>query len=55
VTGLLEADWDISPKGRKAKYYRLSDLGVRELRRQQATWKAYVEAVGKIEAIADEA
>lgn len=52
--GLLVATWDVSPKGRRAKYYTLSDAGRDELRRQQTRWKQYVAAVRKIDAVADE-
>lgn len=51
--GWLEADWKVSPKGRRAKYYGLSKAGCRELERQQRRWAGYVEAVAKIEALAE--
>ena len=46
--GLLEATWGISEKGRRAKYYRLTDAGHTALRSQEATWQRYVAAVASL-------
>jgi PadR family transcriptional regulator len=46
--GLVEAEWGLSENNRKAKFYRLSAEGRRQLRHETKTWEAYAEAVGKL-------
>ena len=46
--GWLKAEWSISPKGRRAKYYALTPKGRRRLEREQQDWNRYAEAVSKV-------
>jgi PadR family transcriptional regulator, regulatory protein PadR len=46
--GLLEAEWGLSENNRKAKFYRLTVEGRRQLRQEVKTWEAYASAVGKV-------
>ena len=46
--GLLAAEWGFSENNRKAKFYRLTAKGQRELRQEMKTWEAYVAAVTKV-------
>jgi transcriptional regulator len=46
--GWLAAEWSISPKGRRAKYYGLTAKGRRHLEREQQQWSRYAEAVSKV-------
>jgi PadR family transcriptional regulator PadR len=46
--GLLEAEWGLSENNRKAKFYRLTAAGRRELRLEVRTWQAYAKAVDKV-------
>jgi len=46
--GWIEAEWGMSEKNRKAKFYKLTDLGRRELHAESATWQRYAQAVGKV-------
>lgn len=46
--GWLGADWAISEKGRRAKYYHLTEKGRRALGRAQAEWERYVAVVAKV-------
>ena len=46
--GWLKAKWGVSEKGRRAKYYRLSPSGRRQLAKQEGRWESYVAAVTKI-------
>ncbi|HKJ00953.1 MAG TPA: PadR family transcriptional regulator [Longimicrobiales bacterium] len=48
--GWLESDWGISEKGRRARYYRISDEGMKALGEEQHRWARYVDAVAKISA-----
>jgi transcriptional regulator len=43
--GLIEASWGISPEGRKAKFYRLTDAGRAALTEERANWRAFAGAV----------
>lgn len=51
--GWIEGEWGVSPKGRRARYYRLTKRGAAALERQESKWKRYVAAVAKIAARAD--
>lgn len=46
--GWVDADWGLSENNRRAKFYRLTRAGRRELKRQTATWRRYTEAVAKV-------
>jgi transcriptional regulator len=46
--GWMASEWATSEKGRKAKYYRLTRSGHAALRREEARWSEYVDAVAKI-------
>jgi PadR family transcriptional regulator PadR len=43
--GWLDSEWGASENNRKAKYYRLTAAGRRQLRAQTATWTRYARAV----------
>jgi transcriptional regulator len=42
---LIDATWGISPEGRKAKFYRLTDRGRDALAEERASWRAFAGAV----------
>jgi DNA-binding PadR family transcriptional regulator len=46
--GWLAAQWAISEKGRRAKYYRLTAKGKRARERTQKEWARYVAVVAKV-------
>ena len=46
--GWLTAEWAISPKGRRAKYYRLAPEGRRLLRAGEREWVRFSGAVARI-------
>lgn len=46
--GWLDAEWKVSPKGRRAKYYRLTAQGRTQLRTGERSWRRFAEAVGKV-------
>jgi transcriptional regulator len=46
--GFLEAEWRISDKNRKAKFYALTSSGESELERAQREWKRHTEVVSKV-------
>jgi PadR family transcriptional regulator PadR len=46
--GLIEAEWGLSENNRKAKFYRLTKKGKRQLQLETAAWEAYSAAVSKV-------
>jgi PadR family transcriptional regulator len=46
--GLLDAEWGLSENNRKARFYRLTAEGRRQLRHDVKTWEAYARAVAKV-------
>jgi PadR family transcriptional regulator PadR len=46
--GWLDAEWRTSPKGRRAKYYRLTAEGRKELRTGERNWTKFADAVAKV-------
>ena len=45
---LLDSEWGLSENNRKAKFYRLTAEGRRQLRQECNTWEAYARAVAKV-------
>jgi transcriptional regulator len=43
--GWIQADWKISENNQRAKYYRLTPSGRKQLAREQSRWTRVVEAV----------
>src|SRR5215467_10739881 len=48
VRGWLESKWGVSTNNRRAKYYRLSTIGQRELRRESEYWHRVASAVTRV-------
>ncbi|HSM04209.1 MAG TPA: PadR family transcriptional regulator [Longimicrobiales bacterium] len=46
--GWLDRDWGVSEKGRRARYYRLTDRGRAALADEEARWARYVRAMGRL-------
>ena len=46
--GWLESEWGASENNRRAKFYRLTEQGRRELRAESNSWTRYAEAVFKV-------
>jgi transcriptional regulator len=43
--GLLETEWGVSDNNRRAKYYRLTEAGRRQLRTERESWKRLAGAM----------
>lgn len=43
--GYLQAEWGTSPKGRRAKFYRLTPAGKKHLAEKTRNWLAHARAV----------
>jgi PadR family transcriptional regulator PadR len=46
--GLIESEWGVSENNRKAKYYRLTADGRKQLRAQSERWARYARAVAAV-------
>jgi len=46
--GWIEASWELSNKGKRARFYRLTRLGRKQLTSEQSKWEAFSRAMGLI-------
>ena len=44
----LASEWGLSENNRKAKFYRLTPAGKKQLNEERAAWEAYAEAVSRV-------
>ena len=49
--GWIAAEWSVSQNNRRAKFYRLTRAGHKQLREKQSTWLRLTEATQKVLAI----
>jgi transcriptional regulator len=52
--GWIGASWELSEKGKRARYYRLTALGRKQLASEQSKWQAFSRAMGLILSPADQ-
>src|SRR6476646_10240693 len=48
--GWVESEWGTSDKGKRAKFYRITQPGRRALKAETETWNSYVTAVAGVRA-----
>jgi PadR family transcriptional regulator PadR len=46
--GLIAASWELSEKGKRAKYYRLTAAGKKHLTAEQTRWDKFSRAMGLV-------
>jgi PadR family transcriptional regulator, regulatory protein PadR len=46
--GWVAAAWELSEKGKRARYYKLTAHGRKQLASEQSKWQAFARAVGLI-------
>ena len=46
ASGWVTASWEHSEKGKRARYYRITVKGRRQLASEQSKWDAFVRAMG---------
>ena len=46
--GWVEAEWGLSDRGKRAKFYRLTAAGRQQLRAETTAWQRYAAAVAKL-------
>src|SRR5215469_7097092 len=54
VKGWVAASWELSDKGKRARYYRLTPLGRKHLVAERSKWEAFARAMGLILNAADQ-
>ena len=52
--GWIAASWDLSSKGKRARFYRLTPKGRKQLVVEQSRWAAFSRAMGLIVTPADQ-
>ena len=46
--GLIDGEWSTTPEGRRAKYYRMTPAGSRQLAAEKKRWARIALAIGQI-------
>jgi len=46
--GWIKAEWGISELGRRARFYRLTAAGRRQLNRETGNWTRLAQAIGRV-------
>src|SRR5437588_8554957 len=46
--GWVAASWELSDKGKRARFYRLTRLGRKQLAAERSKWEAFARAMGLI-------
>ena len=46
--GWIAASWELSEKGKRARFYRLTPRGKKQLESQQSKWTAFARAMGLV-------
>src|SRR3954468_10889944 len=46
--GWVASEWGVSDEGRRAKFYRLTPTGRKQLTDEQATWRTFSHAVEQV-------
>jgi PadR family transcriptional regulator PadR len=46
--GWILASWELSDKGKRARYYRLTALGRKQLASEQSKWQTFSRAMGLV-------
>ena len=44
----VSAQWKVSPNARRARYYRLTPLGRKQLVQEQSKWQRFVDAMNRV-------
>ena len=47
-TGLISSEWGVSDNNRRAKYYRLTAAGRKQLAKEEENWDRLTRAVAKV-------
>ena len=48
LKGWIASKWETSDRNRRAKYYRLTPAGRKQLAQEHSKWSEFVEAIGRV-------
>lgn len=48
LDGMIDSEWGQSEKNRRAKYYRLTALGRKQLAKEASRWRRLSEAIARV-------
>ena len=48
ANGWIDASWELSDKGKRARYYHLTPSGRKQLAAEQSKWEAFSRAMGLV-------
>ena len=48
ASGWIAASWELSDKGKRARFYRLTPSGRKQLASEQSKWEAFSRAMGLV-------
>jgi PadR family transcriptional regulator PadR len=48
LKGWIAASWDLSDRGKRARFYRLTPLGRKQLAAEQSKWEVFARAIGLV-------
>lgn len=48
LDGMVESEWGQSANNRRAKYYRLTALGRKQMQAEAGNWKRLAEAIARV-------
>jgi transcriptional regulator len=48
IKGWIVSNWEMSETNRRAKYYRLTAAGKRQLRQEHAEWRTFATAIAQV-------
>jgi transcriptional regulator len=46
--GWITAEWDLSEKGKRARYYRLTPAGRKQLQNERSRWEIFARAIALV-------
>ncbi len=48
MKGWIDSKWDVSDSNRKAKYYRLTPAGRKQLKQEHSEWRDFAKAIARV-------
>lgn len=54
VKGWIASNWEMSETGRRAKFYRLTPPGKKQLRQEESQWQTFASAIARVMRVAPE-
>lgn len=48
LDGMIDSEWGLSDNNRRAKYYRLTPLGRKQLMKETSNWGRVAEAIARV-------